>query len=397
MMKNKLFFLLVLTNVVFCQAGPESDPLLVVVLMVKDEQEVIEKTVKPFVDAGINSFVIYDTGSTDNTVKVMQDFFDKNKAVNGYIEQEKFIDFASSRNRALAIAEDKFPHAGFIIMPDAEWYIHNAEGLLRFCRSCVEKNESVSSYLVRIVSGKLDFYTPRLIRCEKGVRFIGLVHEVLNEVASHKVPSGVFFEHKAGEGGKQKTMKRWERDRDLLLEEYKKNPRGPRILFYLAQTYDCLGDLENARQFYTLRVSLHGWDEEDYMAHYRLAQVVERSDDWHNALHYYLQAHQMRPHRIEPLIRIAQRYWNERKMALCFLFAKYAAEFSYPKDDVLFIEKDLYNYDCFDILGRCAWYVGEFDIGEQAIRKALEIHPEMIHLHRNLAYYINRKERACFA
>ncbi len=250
---------------------------------------------------------------------------------------------------------------------------------------------------MRIVSGKLDFYTPRLIRCKKGVRFVGVVHEVLNEVSVNKVPSSVFFEHKAGKSGKQKTMKRWERDRDLLLKEYKKNPRGPRILFYLAQTYHCLGDLEKARQFYTLRIALCGWDEEDYMAYYRLAQVVAKSGDWYNALHYYLQAYQMRPHRIEPLIKIAQHYLNENKMDLCFLFAKYAAGLSYPKDDVLFIERDVYNYHCFDILGRCAWYVGKFDIGEQAIRKALEIHPEMIHLHRNLSYYINRKERECFA
>ena len=38
-----------------------SDPLLVVVLMVKNEQDVIVPTLKPFVDGGIDAFYIFDT------------------------------------------------------------------------------------------------------------------------------------------------------------------------------------------------------------------------------------------------------------------------------------------------------------------------------------------------
>ena len=54
------------------------DPVLVVVLMVKNEAKVIEDTLQPYIDGGIKHFFIFDTGSTDNTVEVTQECFKKN-------------------------------------------------------------------------------------------------------------------------------------------------------------------------------------------------------------------------------------------------------------------------------------------------------------------------------
>ena len=56
----------------------KTDPLLVAVLMVKNEAPVMEMTLQPLVDAGITDYLIYDTGSTDNTIQVTNDFFIQN-------------------------------------------------------------------------------------------------------------------------------------------------------------------------------------------------------------------------------------------------------------------------------------------------------------------------------
>src|SRR5579871_5674089 len=55
------------------------NPILVVVLMVKNEETVMRATLQPFVDAGIHSYLIFDTGSTDNTVAVTQEMFDEHR------------------------------------------------------------------------------------------------------------------------------------------------------------------------------------------------------------------------------------------------------------------------------------------------------------------------------
>lgn len=393
--KYYICLLVCLSSMIHGQARDASDPLLVIVLMIKNEEQVIEQTLQPYVDAGIQSFFIFDTGSTDNTVEVTKEYFAKRNTQSAFIEQEPFIDFATSRNRALQLAQQKFPSASFFLMPDAEWYMHNVQGLIEFCHK--EKNNKEPVYLVRIGDDNFEFYTPRLIRAASNVQFIGAIHEVLNCSAGSKVPSTVFFALQPSSAGKEKSAQRWLRDVDILLKKYQENPLDSRNLFYLAQTYSCLGKWEQAYKYYWERTRLIGWPEEDYVALYKLAMVAEHLADKHNPaswaepLHYYLQAYSKRPQRAEPLVKIAQHYLDLDNMHLAFCFARQACMIDYPQDDILFVEKELYDYTRYDILGRCAWYVGQFDIGEEAARNALKVRPYMSHLHKNLAFYVNRR------
>jgi tetratricopeptide (TPR) repeat protein len=365
------------------------DPTLVIVLMVKNEAPVIRETLQPFVDAGIDSYLIFDTGSTDDTIELTRAFFEKNSIKHGYIFQEPFIDFGTSRNRALELAEQQFPQAGFMLMLDAEWYMHEVADLLIFCKSRLYSN--CPAYMVRIKDSYIDFYTARLIRCRTNTRFAGPVHETLEYATREKVPPHVYFELRTSHYGQEKTRKRWLRDKDLLLKELELRPDSPRTTFYLAQTYDCLGDLENARIWYERRITIEGWDEENFMAHYRLAKVYEAQGNWEKALPCYLKAYSMRPTRIEPLVCITQHYWDTGDRALCYLFARHAAEAPYPKD-TLFVEKRAYDITRHDLLGRSAWYVNDYELGEKATRKALEADPHASHLKDNLDWYIKRKD-----
>ncbi len=365
--------------------GVTKDPLLVIVLMVKDEASVICQTLQPFIDEGLGDFLIFDTGSTDDTVAVTRKFFEKHHLSNAVIKQEPFIDFSISRNRALQLAEEAFPQACFMLMLDAEWYMHNVNSLVKFC--ALHKDETEASYLVRIIGTNLDFYTARLIRCRSNVRFVGPVHEVLNQVSKGKVPADCFFELRVTEYGQEKSRKRWTRDSKILLKEHDLNPSDPRTVFYLAQTYACLGDWENARLWYERRTEMPGWDEENFMAYYKLAQVYEALGNGDQVVLNYLRAFSLRPWRAEPLVCLARHYWEAGDNALCCLFAQYAADLPYPENDVLFIEKNLYDVERHDLLGRSAWYVGKYDVGKRAVEKALKARPTAQYLQDNLAYY----------
>jgi tetratricopeptide (TPR) repeat protein len=288
-------------------------------------------------------------------------------------------------------------------MPDAEWYMHNVDELIAFCKAELA-NPDHTSYLVRIVSTDLDFGTQRLIRCKSGLRFGGVVHETIMIGTRWKTPNDIYFELRVQQAGAEKTQRRWTRDRDLLLKAHLANPQDSRTAFYLAQTYDCLGDLENAYKYYKLRTELVGWNEEDMMARYRLAQVTERmrqypdgTSTWPEALDHYLKAFTMRPIRVEPLIKIAQHYLSEGNHACAYIFAHRACEVPYPINDTLFVEKEAYDYTRHDILGQSAWYVNEFELGEKAVREALRIHDNYPHLFTNLSFYLNRRLSAAVA
>lgn len=376
-------------SILFSVSTMVCDPLLVVVLMVKNEQAAIEATLLPFAQAGIDSYLILDTGSTDNTIAVTQQFFATHGIRHGYIEQQPFVNFATSRNYALECAEKRFPHADFLLMIDAEWYTQNVQELLQFCAA--NKHDNEKCYLMRLVmEEKLEFYTARLIRPGRGARFEGVVHEVINHIPRKRVPASACFNVHATVSSRQKTEKRWLRDRDLLLQEYKKNPHDNRTVFYLAQTYECLEDWENACIYYTQRCAMQLGGEEDFMARYKLAQTYHARNMWPEALHHYLQAYSVRPSRAESLIRIAQYYIAQEQYTLAFLFARTACEIPYPADDLLFVEKVHYDYLRYDLLGHCAWHVGEYAIGMSAVRKALLHWPDAQHLINNVRLYAER-------
>lgn len=386
----RIFLLLICTQIITC------DPLIVAVIMVKNEEPVMASTLKPLVDAGFTSFFIYDTGSTDNTIQVTRDFFQESGITDFCIAQEEWIDFAASRNRALRLTQDFFPHATFMLMLDAEWHLHNGEELLKFCEE--QKDSSEVLYHIRIVGPNRDFGVPRLIRCNCNIQFVGRIHEIPNVFKNErtKVPNTIHFELASTHYGIEKSKKRWVRDCEILHEEFARNPFDCRTVFYLAQTYDCLGDYQNAIKWYKHRAQMPGWDEENFMTYYRLGQVYMAVAEHEQAIQAYFKAFCLRPHRAEPLVKLAEYYLETQQYALSFTFAKRAVELPYPAQDVLFIDKWFYDFLRYYYLGIAAWYVGEYEIGEQASLKVLEVKPDLVCFQRNLMLYRSKLHQINF-
>lgn len=378
-------------------------PLLVLVLMVKNEAHhndneapAIIRTLQPFVGAGLKYIVLFDTGSTDGTQEIVKNFFTQHNLIHSHVVEEPFINFAASRNRALEVTQQLFPDATFMLMPDAEWYITNAKTLIDFCD--IYKNHHDNSYFISIKSSTQAFVTPRLIRCGKNVHFIGVVHETLSNDTFITVPDDCYFEWLPTHAGNQKSVQRFVRDCNLLLAEHLKYPHDPRTIFYLAQTYDLLGDFENAYLYYQKRSQIPGPNEDQFVTLLRLGAVAEQLENPHNinkvtplAVQHYLEAFNTRPHRAEPFIRIANYYLRKNMMHLAFLYAKRACDIPYPKNDLLFVEKYMYDFTRYDIVGIAAWYIGEYEAGEWAVKQAMKTNPNAPHLHFNLKLYNDRK------
>ena len=153
--------------------------LLVPVIMVKNEALVIRETLQPYVNAGIQHMLVFDTGSTDDTVALIKKFFIDNNVNYGVVKQEPFIDFATSRNRAMQLAEESFPNAIFMVMPDAEWYLQNVPGLLKFCEEHKDEPGDFFGIRIRRTARIVDYSNNRLFRFHLKTRFEGVVHEYL--------------------------------------------------------------------------------------------------------------------------------------------------------------------------------------------------------------------------
>ncbi len=322
------------------------DPLVVVVLMVKNEAPVIRETLQPFIDAKHQHYLIFDTGSTDATIEITKELFAEHAITHGIILQEPFVDFSTSRNRALDLAEQYFPQACYVLMIDAEGHMVNFQKLLEFC--AVNQHRQ-SSFFVSIVNELCDYFTGRLIRCGTKKRFVGSVHEELEGLQEY-APLDVYFHWKKTDYGIEKSNLRYMRDVSMLLKDYYKDPSNGRTVFYLAQSYSCMHDWENARLWYERRVAMGGWQEELFMASYRLGLIYNVTGNWDKALHQLLAAYATNPRRAEPFICIAQRYKELGNKPLCELFARAALAIPYPPPLTLAVEKDLYTKERYELL-----------------------------------------------
>ncbi len=122
-------------------------------------------------------------------------------------------------------------------------------------------------------------------------------------------------------------------------------PDNPRYIFYVAQSYRDLGNLPQAIEWYEERASMGAWDEEVWYSLYQVARLQHRIGiAWPLVLDAYLRAYEFRSTRIEPLYQVARFYRENRQYHLGCLFSPTGLNAAYP-DDILFIEKSVYEYE----------------------------------------------------
>ena len=82
-------------------------PTLCLNMIVKDEGGIIIKTLENLIEKlHFDYYVICDTGSSDNTIILIKDFFELNK-IPGEIHHDEWKDFGTNRSLALARAHKK--------------------------------------------------------------------------------------------------------------------------------------------------------------------------------------------------------------------------------------------------------------------------------------------------
>ena len=365
--------------------------LLTLVMIVKNEARGIEATLlsaKPFVDR----WVILDTGSTDGTQELVRKTME---GVPSELHEEPFVDFGATRSRALDLAGEA---TTFTLMLSGDETLENGAALRAFCeKHAATDGVRHGAYHVRVAMGDTEFDHARLARAKSGWRYVGATHEFLGKEKTPpptiRVPDARIV-HDTSHRTKEGMRARWELDKRLLREQLKKHPNDARAQFYFAQTLECLGDLKQAAQAYERRIKMGGWQEEVYESWFRLARTMEAGQrPWAGVLETYLDAHAHSPTRAEPLFKIAWHYYQKKSWALCYLFARRGAELPFPEKATLFVDREVYTWKLLDLVGTSAYYVGAFEEGEAALRKALVAMPGDARLTKNLAFYEERKNK----
>ncbi len=344
-------------------------------MMVKNESKRILDSLGSVLGV-VKSVCIYDTGSEDNTIELIRGFCSKN-SLPLYLKEGVFEDFSTSRNTALDIAEEHH-EIDYILMLDGNDELKGGEFILKAISVAQKSTISAKGFMVcqewLNPNGTITkYYNIRLIKRGCNWRYKGSVHEYITCDDSNMVrlPDTIrLFQDRKYDVDKSST--RYTKDKELLLKDYNKDPEDARTLFYLAQTYGCLGENEEASIYYLKRTKVGGFVEEVFQSYLRLGELGTcLNKDWGYVIQQYLSAYNVLE-RAEPLVKIASYYNNQKEFFTSYMFCKKACELQYPEDAILFVDRKVYDYDRWHLLGIVSYYAGKYNEGYEGCRKAIK-------------------------
>lgn len=356
------------------------------VMIVRDEAHGIATTLASVRDT-VSRWTVLDTGSTDGTQNVVRETM---RDVPGELHEGPFGDFATARNRVLDLAGERTP---WVLMLDADDRVEGAQALLAAATSAQAGDGAL---LVRRQIGPTSWWAPLLLRSSARWRYHGRVHEYAcgpnGDKTTCKIP-GVVVHHERGMLSTIATSARWEKDLELLHQDWEDGADKGRAAFYLGQTYESLGRLQEASAWYDERSKMAGWGKETFEAMLRKARCFIRTHNWPKALDAFLEAHAFDSAHAEPLFEIAEYYYNQQKMDLCLLFARRAIEIPKPKEAV-FTSDEVYTWKAHDLVAISAYYVAKrtgdkslLVLGKKSADAAIAAKPGDIRLVNNRRFY----------
>ena len=358
-------------------------PTLCLNMIVKNESRIIKRLFDS-VSSIIDSYCICDTGSTDNTIQVIDNYF-KEKGIPGKIVNEPFKNFCHNRNFALQAC---IGLSDYVLFLDADMILE----IKNFDKSNLNKAEALT-----ILQGNESFYYQnlRIVKNNGLYKYVGVTHEYIDIPQNTSVMSldkKNIFIRDIGDGGAKND--KFERDIRLLLDGIKEEPNNVRYYFYLANSYYDSGRFGEAINVYKKRIEFSGWKEEIWYSYYRIGLCFKNMNKFADALFYWLEGYDYYPERIEGIYEIIKHYRIQSKHKLCLKFYNIAKEIldkNENRDHYLFLHNDIYLFQIYYEYTIFAAYCNINNIDKELITlfNNSTNRPELDNILSNMKFYKN--------
>ena len=274
-------------------------------MIVKDESHIIEQTLT-ILSKYIHYWVITDTGSSDNTIEIINNFFKKSN-IPGELYEDKWEDFGTNRTKSLERAYNK---CDYIWVFDADDLIVGEPEFPKIF------DRNVDSYYVKF-GNNFTYERQQIFKSDLKWVYKGVLHEYVNCLSKQNINNralgGNYYIESRRLGNRSIDPKKYLRDAETLIHGIKKDPENElRYMYYIGQSYKDYGDLESAIEWYKKRISKEGWIEEKFYSAYELANcMVKLNRPINDIINAYNHAHGILNERREPLFALGV-YLKER-------------------------------------------------------------------------------------
>ena len=248
--------------------------MISVLMMVKNEAESIKLSIdstKKYFD----TIIVFDTGSTDNTVDIIKETCLKNKQTL-HLKQGTFKSFPESRNEALELA-DQFPFK-YILMMDAGDEFKTDKTKQEFLKMIQTIPDTFDIGLVKqrwlekVGASSSDHFDCRMVKNHHNIRYdlTYPVHEQVcnpDDLISFNFGDAFYlYQDRLKFGGS--SEKRYHRDIEML----SKAVPNKRNLYFLAQSYMSIEDFKNGFKYNVLSYEVkHNGSYDDKFTLVRIA------------------------------------------------------------------------------------------------------------------------------
>ena len=344
-------------------------------MIVKDESKIIQRcldSVAPLIDY----VSIIDTGSTDNTIEIINTWLIKNK-IDGQVISEKWENFSHNRSVALEkIRQNK--NVEYVLMIDADEILEIDPNVNI---QSIKDNMNKDLYTINCKFGDIEYIRNSITKNNMPYYYKGIVHEFLEckeQIKTREMLVGI-TNIPLQDSARNKSGDKFKNDARIL-EEALKSEVDPflisRYTFYLAQSYRDAGEKAKAIYWYNERTKLGGWDQEIYISFYRIAKLKEELEYPHDDIvQSYLRANEVCPFRIEALHGAISFCRRNKKSQQAFMLASYARKMPVNKNG-LFVETWIWDYGIDDEYSISSYWAGDYKEGYEITLKLLEKIPE---------------------
>ena len=341
--------------------------LLHLCMIVKDAgddfKEILESNI-PYID----EWTILDTGSTDNTINIINEVL-KNK--KGKLYEEPFINFRDSRNRCLELAGQ---NCKFIIMLDDTYIL---KGNVRSFLELIRGDQFADSYNIFVNSKDTIYGSNRLLKSDRQLKYIYKIHEIIqndNNIVVQCPKHEIFIEDISNEYMVKRTMNRKQSDLKLLHEILDEQPNIPRTLFYITQTYCELQMWDLAFEYANKRINhpIKGYEEEITECHLIMGNIAESiyKWDWEKCEELYIKCYNHDPTRADPLYCIGNHY-STLDTNKSYKYLKQAFELGISLTSTSNLRPHIYNKLIPQMLIPICYQLNDYVLGQKAVEKYL--------------------------
>lgn len=346
-------------------------------MIVKNEAKIITKcleSVAPY----IGRYDICDTGSTDNTVQIIRDFF-KDKNIPGTVYQHDWEGFSINRSKAFSESE-----------PRCDWiYVIDADDTLITPLVIPPECQHADSLAIQLEEGEfVTQYRQQLFKVKNLWGYEAVVHEypysrkkrypIVMQTTKIKV--------RASRGGDRSKdpLKYWKdamaMEKDLKrveglkrLHHWEEN-LASRYHYYIAQSYYDFHDYESCIKWCEKRVELKGFKEEIYRAYLiRARSLLALKADPKVVIRAFEETHNNDMFRCEAAYELCKIYQMLKEYHKAWDWCQKLLTIKKPTDKLFIVEDFVYGFGRYEQASTLCVHLGKY---EMAYKYAMMLYGE---------------------